>query len=388
MLLIPRSREPLLSVVLVTYGGWDWPYRALEALREHTEEHLEVICVDNASWDGTGDLLEELVAGATIIRNRRNRGFAGAANQGAAAARGKYLCFLNPDSLVQPGWFRPLLAAIEHPGVGAAIPRFLGPDGRVQEAGSVIDRQGWSAAIGRGHAADDPETLFPRMVDYGSAACLLIRRRTFRSAGGFDEAFYPAYCEDVDLSFRLREAGLHTRYEPASTVIHAGTVSTANITRDRLIERNRRLLLRRWGHLLDGRPPLLDVDDRPHRLLALRDALAADRILVLPERLPMADDPMAGLLARAGAAPSARVTVAVAREDGRPQAAGLLASGVEVAWTDDLERWLAGRRYHYSSVIGGPAAPRPLVHRWQPQAEHHPLEEVGSALAGVLAPLG
>ncbi|MDQ4005597.1 MAG: glycosyltransferase family 2 protein, partial [Actinomycetota bacterium] len=286
MLLIPRSREPLLSVVLVTYGGWDWPYRSLEALREHTEEHLEVICVDNASWDGTADLLEELVAGPTVVRNHRNRGFAAAANQGAALAQGEYLCFLNPDALVRAGWLRPLLSALQLPGVGAAIPRFLGPDGTVQEAGSVIDRQGWSEAIGRGASPRDPATMFPRMVDYGSAACLVMRRATFDMLAGFDEAFHPAYCEDVDLAFRLREAGLHTRYEPAATVLHAGTVSTSGTTRDRLIERNRRLLLRRWGHVLRDRPPLVDVEARPHRLLGLRDALAPDRILALPERLP------------------------------------------------------------------------------------------------------
>jgi GT2 family glycosyltransferase len=388
MLLLPRSPSPVVSVILVAYGGWDWPYRSLDALREATEHHLEVVCVDNASWDGTGDLLEELVAGAVVIRNRENRGFAGGANQGAAVARGEYLCFLNPDCLVRPGWLEPLLRVLDRPGIGATIPRFMAPDGAVQEAGSVVDRQGWSEAYGRGLAPDDPATRFPRLVDYGSAACLLMRASTFRDVGGFDEAFFPAYCEDVDLAFRLREAGLHTRYEPASTVEHAGTVSTASVTRDRLIEHNRRLLLRRWGHLLADRPPLVEVEERPHRLLALRDALAPDRLLVLPERLPGPAEPLGRALLELAEAESARVTVAVEGRADRSSADRLLAGGVEVAETDDLERWLAGRRYHASVVLMGPRVPAPIVHRWQPQAVVEALEdarpEAISATLGVV----
>jgi GT2 family glycosyltransferase len=380
MLLIPRSRAPLVSVVLVTYGGWDWPYRALEALREHTAEPIEVICVDNASWDGTGDLLEELVGGATIVRNRHNRGFAAAANQGAALARAELLCFLNPDSLVRPGWLGPLRASLEAPGIGAAVPRFLGPDGRVQEAGSVVDRQGWTEAVGRGADPSDPETRFPRLVDYGSAACLLIRTETFRSARGFDEAFRPAYCEDVDLAFRLRESGLHTRYEPASAVDHAGAVSTGNLRRDRLIEANRRLLLRRWGHLLSDRAALTDVGERPHRLFALRDALAPDRLLVIEERGPQA----APLLAELAALPTTRVTVLIRGEAPAVAWEPLLRAGIEVATTDDVERWLAGRRYHYSVVAAGADVPAPVIRRWQPQAELMPLDGAPDLLAGAL----
>jgi GT2 family glycosyltransferase len=280
VLRLPTVSDPLVSFVMVTYGGWDWPLRALTAVEEHTLVPFEVICVDNASWDGTGELLEDLVEGARIVRNRRNLGFAGAANQAAELARGRYICFLNPDCLVAPGWFRPLREALDRPGTGAVIPRFVDPHGRMQEAGSLVDSQGWTEAVGRGAALDDPAYRFPRRVDYGSAACLLVRRRVFFDAAGFDPVYFPAYCEDVDLAFRLAERGLRTMYEPRSTVIHAGTVSTGRIARDRLIERNRRILLRRWGELLADRPPLTELDERPERLLALRDASTPDRVLI------------------------------------------------------------------------------------------------------------
>lgn len=388
ILRLPPAADPVLSVIMVTYGGWDWPVRALAALEEHTLVPFEAICVDNASWDGTGDLLEDLVDGVQIVRNRKNLGFAGAANQGAEMARGAYLCFLNPDCLVTPGWFRPLRDALSRRGVGAAIPRFLDPKGRVQEAGSVVDRQGWTEAVGRGASSSDAEYLFPRVVDYGSGACLVIGRRTFLKAGGFDPVYYPAYCEDVDLAFRLAEGGRRTVYEPRSSVIHAGTVSTDTVTRDRLIERNRRILLNRWADRLADRPPLTELEDHPGRFLALRDALAPDRILVIAE-----DDPEGTKQVRSAAAtmatgwPDARVTLVDSRVDGALE--DLLGAGVEVVGPPDLGAWLESRRFHYSAVLGGGDELEAALKRSQPQAEQRALDGfLGAPIEAVMASIG
>jgi GT2 family glycosyltransferase len=374
ILRLPPAADPILSVVMVTYGGWDWPLRALAALEEHTLVPFEAICVDNASWDGTGELLEDLVDGVRLVRNRRNLGFAGAANQAAELARGDYLCFLNPDCLVTPGWFRPLRDALSRRGVAAVIPRFLDPDGRLQEAGSVVDSQGWTEAVGRGAHADDPAYLFPRVVDYGSGACLVIRRQAFFAVSGFDPAYFPAYCEDVDLSFRLAARGLRTMYEPRSSVVHAGTVSTNNVTRDRLIERNRRLLLERWGERLADRPPLTELDERPGRFLALRDALTPDRVLVIPNGdLELAKGARARASHMAGRWPDARVTLVESAPDGSLEE--LLAAGVEVVTPLDLGGWLEARRFHYSAVLGGGPELEEVLERAQPQAERRALAE-------------
>ena len=364
ILRLPPAADPVLSVVMVTYGGWDWPIRSLTALEEHTLVPFEVICVDNDSWDGTGELLEDLVDGATIIRNRKNMGFAGAANQAAERARAPYLCFLNPDCLVTPGWFRPLRDALARRSVAAAIPRFVGTDGEVQEAGSVVDRQGWTEAVGRGASAADPAYLFPRVVDYGSAACLVIRRRDFLNVGGFDPVYYPAYCEDVDLAFRLEEASLRTIYEPRATVIHAGSVSTDTIQRDRLIERNRRILLRRWGERLADRPPLTELDEHPHRLLALRDAPCVDRVLILLDGDARAAELAAQL---ASGWLGLRATLLVPGLDAAAEE--LLASGVEVVAPRDPAGWLEERRFHYSVVVGEAERLEDALTRTQPQAE-------------------
>ncbi len=373
ILRLPPAADPVLSVAMVTYGGWDWPVRALIALEEHTLVPFEVICVDNDSWDGTGELLEDLVDGVTLIRNRKNLGFAGAANQAAERARGAYLCFLNPDCLVTPGWFRPLRDALARPGIAAAIPRFVDTDGLVQEAGSVVDSQGWTEAVGRGAHAEDPAYLFPRIVDYGSAACLVIRRGAFLKIGGFDPVYFPAYCEDVDLAFRLADAGLRTVYEPRATVVHAGSVSTDTVTRDRLIERNRRILLRRWGERLADRPPLTELDRHPGRLLALRDAPSVDRVLLMIDPDEGRWEQVLGLAARmARGWPDARITVAGATGDGLLEE--LLGAGVEVVSPSDLGGWLDGRRFHYSAVLGAGDRFDRLLEGTQPQAERPDLE--------------
>ncbi|HEV3475527.1 MAG TPA: glycosyltransferase family 2 protein, partial [Actinomycetota bacterium] len=369
---LPSAEQPLLSVVMVTYGGWDWPYRSLEAVVDHTDAAFEAICVDNASWDGTGDLLEELVDGATVVRNEENRGFAAAANDGARRARGDWLCFLNPDCLVRPGWLDPLIRAIEaDPRAGAAIPRFLSTDGTVQEAGSAVDRQGWTHAFGRGADPEDPEHRFPRYVDYGSAACLLMRRETFLQMGGFEVAYYPAYCEDVDLCYRLEERGLRTVFEPRSDVVHAGAASTDEIRRARLIERNRRLLLERWGERLADRPALVELDARPHRLFALRDVTALDRLLVVNDRVPAPDHPLRVLLEVAARSRELRITLLCAA--GEPtDIEDLLFRGIEVVLTADPGPWLDRRRFHYSAVLVAEPPEQEaldvLLNRFQPQA--------------------
>jgi GT2 family glycosyltransferase len=353
-LTLPRVDRPLLSVVMVTYGGWDWPRRSLEAIRRNTEPAFEVLVVDNASPDQTAERLQQEVRGAALVFNERNLGFATAANQAAALAAGRYLCFLNPDALVQPGWLPPLLETLEtfrH--AGAVVPRFLAPDGTVDEAGSLVDRDARTLAYGRGADPGDPQYRFRRVIDYGSAACLMLPTWAFRRAGGFDPVFYPAYCEDVDFLLSLRALGLRTVYDPRSTVVHAGAASSDDVVRGSLIERNRPILLERWRDELAERPSLLGLGDHQHRVVAVRDASTTDRLLIATEEGGRGLEELAGRVARAR--PDIRVTL-LRLGDGPPgrhdhQDDGLLAQGVEAVAPSDPGRWLEQRRLHYTAAI-------------------------------------
>ncbi|MGH2358442.1 MAG: glycosyltransferase family 2 protein, partial [Candidatus Limnocylindria bacterium] len=181
---------------------------------------------------------------------------------------------------------------------------------------------------------------------------------------------------------------LRTMYEPRSTVVHAGTVSTDNITRDRLIERNRRLLVRRWGERLADRPPLIELTERPGRFLALRDAPTPDRVLILRD-----DDADGAKLVRAAARrmasgwPDARVTLVGAERDGALEE--LLGSGVEVVNPPDLGEWLESRRFHYSVILGADRALDGVLERTQPQAERKGIQEaLALPIEGLMASIG
>ena len=344
---------------MVLYGGWKLARRAISALAENTEPCFELILVDNASPDDTLARVEEHVSGATVLRNEANRGFGGASNQGAGQARGRYLCLLNSDALVEPGWLEPLVEALDAPGVGAVVPLYLNDDGSVQEAGSVVDSIGHAHAVGAGGDPNDFAYRFPREVDYGSAACMFVRAGLFQELGGFDEAYSPGYFEDTDLCFRLHERGLRTIFEPRSHVVHIRHGSRTSESARQLMESHRDLFVERWGERLARRPRVIEAAQKPHQMLAARDAEALDRFLVIDDRVPFTDrgsgDPrMAALLSELAALwPSARITlVAESGVDAESYAEPLLRQGIEVVCPPvDWERWFHDRRFHYGHVI-------------------------------------
>ncbi|HEY7562781.1 MAG TPA: glycosyltransferase [Gaiellaceae bacterium] len=349
---------PLVSVVMVTHGAGETAVKAVKALIENTDEPFELVIVDNPSGDRTAAALKENIQGATIVENEDNVGFARASNQGADLCSGHFLCFLNPDSFVQPGWLRPLLQAFErNESVGVAVPLFLHEDGRVQEAGSALDSRGVAFSVGDGEDASSFSVRFPRPIDFGSAACLVVRADLFDEVDGFDPVYTPAYYEDADLCFRLNARGYITVYEPDSRVVHLRGGSTPRARR--LTWMNRRIFLERWRDRLELRKPLRADQDNPRMHPAHRDAEQLERILVIDDRVPHHDrgsgDPrMAKLVAEvADLWPDARVTfLGAVPSNAERYAAPLLAQGIEVAVADDqVRQWFEQRRYHYSVVL-------------------------------------
>jgi O-antigen biosynthesis protein len=351
----PEVERPDVTVVMLTYNRWDLTRQALSLLAEVTEPRYEVVIVDNASTDGTLDELGR-VRGAKILRNPRNLGFGPANNQGAAMARGRYLLLLNSDAWVRPGWLAPLVEIADaDPSVAAVAPKLLYPDGRLQEAGSILWRDGRVRNYGDGDRATRPEYLFRRNLDYASAACLLVRRSAFIAAGGFDPRFAPVYYEDVDLCLALGAAGGRVVYQPRSVVEHVRGASSGAVKAAQ-VERNRRLLRARWRRVLDRRPPE-SWRVEPSGVLGGRDAMTCERVLVLTGPRPDAQGTLEqrrlhDLINDAARRwPAARWTVASL--DGEPvtRTDDLGDGGIEaVTAAPSWEVWLAGRRYHYGIV--------------------------------------
>ena len=333
------------SIVMPVHGNWPVVRRAVDALSKEMGGTRELIVVDDASTEPAPEELPN----ATVLRNDRNLGFGPSCNRGAAEARGRFLCFLNSDSLLTPGALAALEARAERERA-ATTAVLMDEDGTVQEAGCAIGRDGVTYPLGAGSRRDAHAWAFRREVDYGSAACLLVGRDAFTDVGGFDDLYAPGYYEDADLCLRLAERGVRTVLEPRAQVVHLQYGSgTRERARD-LVRRNRGPFLTRWGDRLAMRPVVVAARPWAHRVLALRDGIAILRFLVFD------DAGLAGDVARRW--PGSRVTL-VGAEEG---------DGIETAAPDDVAEWLEERRFHYTAVLGADSAVGDALRRSQPQA--------------------
>ncbi|MFI9008705.1 glycosyltransferase family 2 protein [Actinosynnema sp. NPDC053489] len=357
---------PRVTFVLVTYGGGELARHCLDVLARHTGVPYEVVVVDSASPDGTGRWLEENLTGATVVRMAENLGFGAGCNLGVQHARTEFVCFLNADVEVTPGWLDPLLELLDRtPAAAAAAPLMVFPDGRLQEAGSLLGGDAYSRGWGDGWT--DPEPLYPRVVDYASAACLVLRRRAFHDVGGFSPEYHIAYYEDTDLQFGLRARGWQVWVQPASRVVHVrhGTSSTSRA--EELSDINREVFRRRWSEDLATRPPSVGAHEHPHRLWWLRDHPASVRVLLLASRVPTGGRAAAVVAEWRRCDPTAAVTLLAAA--GEADAAAWRATGVEVEVADDFAAWSRSRPGHYDVVVAlGTDVPAAEVTGWQPTA--------------------
>jgi GT2 family glycosyltransferase len=352
---------PLVSIVIVTHGAWSWAERAIGAAAAHTDVAHEVIVVDNASPDGTAAKVRERFPQVRLLANDDNAGFGAANNQAAAIARGEFLALVNSDAVVPPGWIGPLLDALRRPGVGAVVPALVNEDGTMQIAGALAAPDGSVLALGNGDEVDDPAWRFTRATDFGAAACMLLRREDFLAAGGFLDAYNPAYFEDLDLCMVLLDRGLRTVYVPDVRVLHGGFASGGESAATVLFERNRPTFVARWGERLAAtHPPSLWPPD-PMTTLAARDALATGRALVICDDLPTPTDDGLGAAVRGvlGKLPWARITIAARAGDPEPW----WRLGVEILLCDDPTRVPSERPGHYDVVAtpGEFAAPETLA---------------------------
>ena len=229
-LVLPSSPAPDISILLVLYNQALLTLVCLQSIADTIPPGLaaEVIIVDNASSDDTGQLLDRLV-GARIVRNADNRHFLQGVNQAAELATGRTLLLLNNDAKLHPGALQSALETLDSdPGIGAAGGKILLLDGSLQEAGSIVWQDGTCVGYGRGESPDSPQFQFRHDVDFCSGAFLLIRTELFRALGGLDTAFAPAYYEEVDLCMRLKAAGHRIVYDPRVEIQHFEFGSSAS----------------------------------------------------------------------------------------------------------------------------------------------------------------
>lgn len=280
----PATGDPVLSVLLVFYNQAHLSLLCLRTLLDNADVPFELIVVDNASGDRTGDLLERL-ENARVIRNSENSGFVKAVNQGAELATGEFLLLLNNDAFIEPGALGAAVDVLrEDASAGAVGGRIEALDGKLQEAGNIVWRDGSCAGYGRGENPEDAAFRFRRQVDYCSGAFLAFRTAQFRELGGFDEAFAPAYYEESDFCLRLRRQGLRTIYEPRIKVRHYEFASTGGLQAAvALQEKNRALFREKHAEFLKGQ-----ADADPARTLHARTSNGHPNLLLIDDAVPHA----------------------------------------------------------------------------------------------------
>ena len=265
----PAAGAPAASVIVPVFNQLELTLWCVHAILAGAPRcAFEIVVVDDGSTDATPEVLKD-VAVVRHVRSPENRGFVHACNLGAQHARGGHLVFLNNDTLPLAGWLDALLDTFEdRPDAGLVGAKLIYPDGRLQEAGGIVWQNGAPWNVGRAGPRKRPELEYRRPVDFCSGAAIAVPAAVFRDASGFDEAFAPAYAEDVDLALRLRARGFDVLYQPQSEVVHiegatAGTSTRSGVKAHQV--RNLERLRERWrlplrAHRPEGQTPELEKD--------------------------------------------------------------------------------------------------------------------------------
>lgn len=387
---------PRVSVLLLCYNHAETTLACLDSLkRARTRVPFEIVAVDNGSRDETATMLAE--AGRQWPRMKvftitDNCGFTNANNHASYVADGELLLFLNNDTEVRDGWLDALVELMDQrPDAGAVGAKLIYPDGRLQEAGTIVfsDASGWN--YGRFEDPNHPDFNYVREVDYASGAALMVRRDLFRRLGGFDARFSPAYYEDTDLCFAVREAGSRVFYCPHAEVVHYEGVTNSTDTGQGLKQyqiTHRQTFAAKWASRLREQPAPTG-DRRQIRAVADRRARGGRHLMFTATELPQWDRQEGALhmdqFARLAHAAGHHVTFAAlnTRRRGeldltpyvrRLQSLGIMVGGLDRLWgqlqrpADAFERLLSERDYAATLLWAAHEAPffLDLIQRFSP----------------------
>jgi GT2 family glycosyltransferase len=255
--------DNLVSVIILNWNGGSYIRQCLDSVLAQDYRNLEIIVVDNASEDGSQDIVRKNYRDVVIVQNQQNLGFSAGNNVGMKQARGDFILILNNDTELDPKCVTELKRSVDiGPRYGTSAPKIYLKDspGTIAAAGIVVFPDGLS--IGRGRF--EPGFLYEKEeeVFFSSGCCALYRKEMLEDIKIFDEYYdedFFAYAEDTDLGWRARLRGWKCAYAPAALVYHAHSASAGKYSSLKafLVERNRMwlevknfpLVLIAYGHI-------------------------------------------------------------------------------------------------------------------------------------------
>lgn len=287
VILPKHSPKPDVSIIIPVFNKLETTLDCLRSLSViKTRYSYEVVISDNASSDGTQGALSK-IENLTYVRNSTNLGFVDGCNVGFKHSSGGIIVFLNNDTIVTDDWLDLLVEPLlSDPSIGLVGSKLLYPNGTLQEAGGIIFKDGSGTNYGKYQLADYYLFNYRREVDYCSGASVAISRKLFSSLGGFDRRYAPAYYEDTDLAFQVRQKGLRVVYEPRSVAYHiegktAGTNLNSGFKKYQNI--NREKFLSKWGKILSTN------HYNPEEWYKARDRSGNKLVLIIDDRVPTPD---------------------------------------------------------------------------------------------------
>lgn len=243
-LTFPKYDKPTVSIIIPVYNQYKYTMQCLKSIFTSDDPTFyEIIIADDNSSDETKDIAN-FVSNIKISRNPTNLGYIQNCNNAAKLATGKYLYFLNNDTIVQKNWLSELVHVFDiRPDAGVVGSKIYNADGSLQECGVFMFADGFHNRFNDN--PNDSRHMYLKPVDYVSGCSLLTPKKLFDDIGGFDIMFSPAYCDDPDYCIAALSKGYKTYVQPKSRIVHFGSITYGSKATP-LAERNNKLLQEKW----------------------------------------------------------------------------------------------------------------------------------------------
>ena len=270
-----------VSIIIPVYNKYNYTLNCIRSIITNSNNvSYEIIIADDCSNDQTINIHKK-IKNIKIVKTNGNFGFLKNCNNASKFAQGKYILFLNNDTIVQKNWLSPLIDLMLDNKIGLVGSKLIYPNGILQEAGGIIWNDATGCNYGHNDDSDKSEYNYVKEADYISGASIMIRKPLWDEIGGFDERYTPAYYEDTDIAYEVRKRGFKVMYQPKSVVIHFEGVSNGKNLNSGIKQyqvQNKEKFFLKWKNVLaqESFPPDIDLFHARNRLKNKKTIVVVD----------------------------------------------------------------------------------------------------------------